>query len=189
MPVQNHFLKTIELSGLNSGTASLALSILIAKNLKKISNPEVIVPAYACPDLVAACAYAGVKCRLCDLAQNNTSYDINLLESLINENTIALAAINFLGIQERISEIFSIVQKKDILLIEDNAQWFPELNNSDHLTGDFICLSFGRGKPVSLLGGGCLLVKETILQNDPIEDLIKTIVHQNNDSKFFGFFC
>jgi hypothetical protein len=48
------------------------------------------------------------------------------------------------------------------LLIEDNAQWFPEPLPAAGLEGDLVCLSFGRGKPVSLLGGGVLLARDSI---------------------------
>ena len=174
---------------LNSGTAALALSVLISKKIKNISNPEVIIPAYTCPDLVAACAHAGVKCRLCDLDQNNTGYSLENLETLINDNTIAIIAINFLGIQERLFEISEMAKKNNVFLIEDNAQWYPELNHTESLFGDFVCLSFGRGKPVSLLGGGCILIKNSIAENQTIEDRIQTLAHQKNEQNNFIFFA
>src|SRR5690606_16976746 len=37
------------------------------------------------------------------------------------------------------------------------------------LEGDYVCISFGRGKPVSLLGGGLLLVKDSLPADLPIQ--------------------
>src|SRR5690625_5572657 len=42
-------------------------------------------------------------------------------------------------------------------LIEYNAHLFPDASVTGELRGGFVILSFGRGKPVSLLGGGLLL--------------------------------
>lgn len=167
---------------LNSGTAALALSVLLAKTIKQTSQPEVVVPAYACPDLVAACAYAGVKCRLCDLSQNNTSYSLEHLQSVINDNTIAIIAINFLGIAEHLPELARLAKTHNIALIEDNAQWFPELNSGNQLTGDFVCLSFGRGKPVSLLGGGAVLIKQTTFDRYQLASILEDSVASQPDS-------
>ena len=50
-----------------SGTAALAAAISAAKLLKNKNYPEVILPAYACPDLVSAAVFAGVKPVLVDL--------------------------------------------------------------------------------------------------------------------------
>lgn len=43
----------------NSGTAALSLSLIVAKTTNAEKN-EVILPAYGCPDLVAAIEYAGL---------------------------------------------------------------------------------------------------------------------------------
>src|SRR5690606_29642783 len=59
------------------------------------------------------------------------------------------------------------------LLIEDSAQWFPEPLDAPLLTGDVVVLSFGRGKPVSLLGGGALLVEESLWPKLPVDRVCK----------------
>ena len=101
----------------NSGTAALALSILLAKRLKPVPQSDVIIPAYACPYLVSACAFAGFKFSLFDLDQNNTAYSLDYLKSVINEHTIAIIAINFLGIQERLQELKNLTKSINITLM------------------------------------------------------------------------
>ena len=46
------------------------------------------------------------------------------------------------------------------VLIEDSAQAFPRDGGGDFWQGDLVVLSFGRGKPVSLLGGGAVLYRD-----------------------------
>ncbi len=171
-----------------SGTAALALSILVAKQLKSIEQAEVIIPGYACPDLVSACAFANTKCRLSDLEISNTAFSLEHIESVINDRTIAIVAVNFLGIEERLAELKALASKHNILLIEDNAQWWPEFNNGNtSLSGDCISISFGRGKPISMLGGGLTLISQTLLENSKINSLLETYGRKFIDSGSASF--
>ena len=150
---------------LNSGTAALALALRLARARRSdVTTPEVVLPGYACPDLVAAAAFAGVTPVLADVGADDPAYDPVALAAALGPSTVAVVAVNFLGIRERLADIRALLaERADALLIEDNAQWFPEPLPQPALTGDLVCLSFGRGKPVSLLGGGALLVRETLL--------------------------
>lgn len=145
----------------DSGTSALALALLAAKQRQShIDKPEVIIPAYCCPDLVAAADYAGVRSVVVDIDNNDPALDLVALSAAINKNTIAVIAVNFLGIRERLPELGLLLQQHpQISLIEDNAQWFPDTTEFANLAGDFVIFSFGRGKPLSLLGGGLLLAK------------------------------
>lgn len=146
----------------NSGTAALALALIAARKLRpQITQPQVILPGYGCPDLIAAAEYAGVGVVLADIGRDDPGYDLAALKAALTPSTIAVVAVNFLGIRERLTELRELIGP-DIALIEDNAQWFPE--PASDLQGDLVCLSFGRGKPVSLLGGGALLVKQTLAE-------------------------
>lgn len=156
---------TLEFAGyravwLQSGTAALALA-LIAARLRRpdVARPEVVLPGYGCPDLVAAAEFAGLRVVLSDIGDSDPGYDLAALPQALNANTVAVVAVNFLGIKERLADLRQLIPD-GVSLVEDNAQWFPE--PAADLCGDFICLSFGRGKPVSLLGGGALLVKESL---------------------------
>lgn len=53
----------------DSGTAALAASILVSISKKATPEPEVILPAYGCPDLISAVVYAGAKPVLVDLEE------------------------------------------------------------------------------------------------------------------------
>lgn len=148
----------------DSGTSALALALLQAKYLRpEIAQPEVILPGYCCPDLVAAAHYAGVKPIVVDINVDDPSFALDALRGALSNNTLAVVAINFLGLAENLPEL--LLLKRDfpqLLLVEDNAQWFPAAHEQNLLVGDFVTFSFGRGKPVSLLGGGLLLTKHPL---------------------------
>lgn len=147
----------------DSGTSALALAFLCARSLRnEIVSPEIILPGYCCPDLVAAAHYAGLSPVIIDISVDDPALNQAILRSAISEKTIAVVAVNFLGVAENLEALLGIkAEYPHLFIIEDNAQWFP---NSDAgelglLQGDFVIFSFGRGKPVSLLGGGLLLSK------------------------------
>lgn len=161
----------------DSGTSALALTIIAARQLQPdIKKPEVIIPAYGCPDLVAAAVYAEVQPVLVDIGTNDPGYDLNQLENAINHNTIAVIAVNFLGISDRLTEIKALLSNK-IILIEDNAQCYKALSKPDKITGDFAITSFGRGKPVGLLGGGLALIRSNYSKNISLNHIIKKSKH------------
>lgn len=148
----------------NSGTAALSVALILAKaQAHSVELPEVIIPAYCCPDLVAAAVYAGVKPVAVDIGPNDSGYLLDSLKVAVGQNTIAIIAINFLGIRDRLEEIKGLLDDR-VLLIEDNAQWYPEVDDSSPLVGDIVISSFGRGKPASILGGGVLLLKQGLLE-------------------------
>ncbi len=161
----------------DSGTAALALALsAIVKQLsaKKSHNthPEVLLPAYACPDLVSAVLYAGAKPVLIDLQADTPWMDLTRVTEAISAETVALIAVNFLGIAERLSALKKITEAYDIFLIEDNAQAMTinvDINSMQKhdggktMIGDIAIMSFGRGKPFSILGGGVVYSQNAIL--------------------------
>lgn len=139
------------------GTAALAAAVMAAMARRPTIAAEVLLPAYGCPDLISAILYAGAKPVLVDLAANTPWLDQTQLIEKINEHTVAIIGVNFLGIEERMAGLSAIAQEAGITLIEDSAQCLLEPSSDSQIRGDFIVQSFGRGKPVSLLGGGAVL--------------------------------
>jgi len=158
---------------LNSGTAALAAGLQIAQQHCKAKKPEVIIPAYCCPDLLSAILYNDMKPVLVDFIPDKPYMDLNGIEEALNENTVAVIAVNFLGIPERFREIKQLLQDMPTLLIEDSCQWFPESDEAfaSH-EGDLVVYSFGKGKPVCVLGGGALsVVSAAYLNYAPTDDI------------------
>lgn len=146
-----------------SGTAALAAAIIAAKRLKDVDSPEVILPAYGCPDLVSAAIYAGARPVLVDLEVDRPWMDLGQLSARISSHTVAIVAANLFGISERVPEIRPFARQVGAVVIEDSAQAFPGRGESDIWDSDLVVLSFGRGKPLSLLGGGAVLCRDARL--------------------------
>lgn len=155
-----------------SGTAALAASILVSINIKGISKPEVILPAYGCPDLISAVVYAGAKPVLVDLEADRPWMDLEQVSAHITADTVAVIAASLCGIPERLGILRQITEQSAVLLIEDSAQLFPGSIADANWQGDMIVISFGRGKPVSLLGGGAVLFRDerygSLLPDNPV---------------------
>lgn len=138
-----------------SGTAALAQAVAQLAARSSVSAPEVIIPAYGCPDLVAACLNAAVYPRLVDVAPTHWSYDLGALESTLSRNTVAVVAVNLLGLGDTSARLIRFCRDRNIPLIQDSAQFLPR--ESIEWPGDCVILSFGRGKPLNLLHGGALI--------------------------------
>ena len=138
-----------------SGTAALAQAIAACAARAARSSPEVILPAYGCPDLVAATLYAGVFPRLVDIAPSTWSYDGVSLEANLSPNTVGIIAVNLLGLGDQAHDLARLCQDRRIGLIQDSAQFLPR--EPIDWPGEYVVLSFGRGKPLNLLGGGALI--------------------------------
>jgi dTDP-4-amino-4,6-dideoxygalactose transaminase len=140
-----------------SGTMALASALQFAFQGKRDEQRDVLLPAYACPELVSAILYANGVPVLVDLETDRPWLSLKDLGEKISSNTAAIIAVDLLGITERLGQIRELIGELNITLIEDSAQKMPRNLKSNSWQGDIVILSFGRGKPVSLLGGGALL--------------------------------
>ncbi len=138
----------------NSGTGALTLSLqAISANSKR---KKVILPAYSCPSVLASIIKAGLKPVLCDTNLNNFGLKIENLRLKICEQTLAVIAVHLFGVPENIFTLKQLTHDEGIVLIEDAAQAFG--NKDLGSIGDIGIFSFSRGKPLTLLGGGAVLV-------------------------------
>ncbi len=153
----------------DSGTSALAVAVKCSLALRPgAQSPEVLMPAYGCPDLVSAIISQNLTPRLVDLEAGTPWMDLECLRASVSENTVAIIAVNFLGISERLDEVGKLASEFGLVLIEDSAQQFPPTSARAGIA-DFAVLSFGRGKPINLMGGGALLVRQDHYQtSNPI---------------------
>ena len=138
-----------------SGTAALAHALARCAARASVSAPEAIIPAYSCPDLVAACVHAAVSPRRVDIASSGWSYDLDELLHTLSNRTVAIVSVNLLGIADETPGLADLCHRRGITLIQDSAQFLPR--QPTEWPGDYVVLSFGRGKPMNLLHGGALI--------------------------------
>jgi dTDP-4-amino-4,6-dideoxygalactose transaminase len=139
-----------------SGTAALAAAVRAAITRTGGAQREVVLPAYACPNLVSAVWHAGGRPRLADLEPNRPWMHAAALEHAITPATVAVIAVDLFGLPERYDELIALARNRGLVVIQDSAQGFPR-RGERVWQGDLVVVSFGRGKPVSLLGGGAVL--------------------------------
>ena len=149
----------------SSGTCALAVALLDARLRHGGTHPEAIIPAYGCPQLVAACMFAGVRPRLVDTAREHWGYDLKEFQSSLSRDTVAVVAVNLLGVGDQSQVMRPLADAAGLLLIQDSAQYLP--TEATDWSGDYVVLSFGRGKPLNLLRGGALATRYATLPNLP----------------------
>lgn len=141
-----------------SGTAALAAAVAAALAIGR-GRTEVILPGYGCPALVSAVLHAGGRPVLADLEPGRPWLSRRAVEGALGRRTAAVVAVSLLGIPERLAMLREAADQAGALLIEDSAQAYPPAGLENGIA-DLIVLSLGRGKPVSLLGGGVLLYRD-----------------------------
>lgn len=144
-----------------SGTQALAAALAAARqaHASQTTRPEAIIPAYTCPDLIAACVCAGVHARVIDLpADGSWGYDEAAVRAALGPHTVALVCMNFLGTEPDAQMLAHLAAANGTALIQDSAQHFPA-DAPLQWAADYVVVSFGRGKPLNLLSGGALLVR------------------------------
>lgn len=155
-----------------SGTAALALALLLLRG-RAPERRRVLLPAYGCPDLVAAVVYAGLEPELIDLLPGEPFMSPEHLARRLDDTVLAVLGVHFLGLPERIATLHELAQRQAAVVIEDSAQRIPPAEDPASLA-DLVVVSFGRGKPAGALGGGALLVRESVYDAAEIEVLIGT---------------
>ncbi len=138
-----------------SGTAALSHALARCAARKPVHTPEVIIPAYGCPDLVAACIHASVFPRLADIAASGWAYDLDDLTRKLSPDTVAIVSVNLLGLPDGTPRLPELCRRCGVALVQDSAQFLPR--NPISWPADYIILSFGRGKPMNLLHGGAFI--------------------------------
>jgi len=162
----------------SSGTAALTIALKAAKLTSR--KRQVILPAYTCPSVFSAVVKSGLEPVLCDMKRRSFQIDQEQMESKIGADTLAIVAVHLYGIPEEIIALKELAGVHDVILMEDAAQGFKNRVGEDALGGgsnlgltkggylgsfgDLAILSFGRGKPLSLLHGGAVIVNNAGLK-------------------------
>lgn len=139
-----------------SGTAALAAALHGCRQLSA-QRDQVILPGYACPDLLSAVIHAGARPVLVDLAGDSFRFDPQQLTQCIGPQTLAVISVRFLGLEDDLTTLRNLCRGNGANLIIDSAQYFPCRADDSDWIGDYHILSFGRGKAVNLLHGGAVI--------------------------------
>lgn len=134
-----------------------ALRVAFAHLAALSARDEVWVSGYTCFSIPAAAVAAGLRVRLVDIGLDGR-IDPNALAQMPLERAAALVVSNLFGVPEPVAALREISKSRGVALVDDAAQSLGA-RSAEGLVGsrgDVGILSFGRGKPLSALGGGAL---------------------------------
>ncbi|WP_420552509.1 DegT/DnrJ/EryC1/StrS family aminotransferase [Tenacibaculum aiptasiae] len=108
----------------SGSTANLlaVAALFFTKNPKLKRGDEVIVPAVSWSTTYFPLQQYGLKLKFVDVDLETLNYDLEALESAISDNTKMIMIVNLLGNPNDFDKINSIIEGKDIFLIEDNCE-------------------------------------------------------------------
>ena len=151
----------------SSGTAALIVALKALRALEP-RRAEVVIPAYCCPNVLAAVVLAGAAPVLCDIGAQGAGYDERQLERLVGPQTLAVVVVHLLGVASETDAVIRLARSHGAYVVEDAAQAFGNeiVVNRAGAEGrrrrlgtlaDVGVFSFGRGKPLTLGAGGALV--------------------------------
>lgn len=109
----------------NSGSSAnlIAVAALFYRKENKLKRgDEVIVPAVSWATTYYPLYQYGLKIKFVDIDADTLNFDLNALQDAITDNTRMIFAVNLLGNPNDFAAIESIINGRDIILIEDNCE-------------------------------------------------------------------
>ena len=147
----------------SGSTANLLMiaSLFFTKNKKIIlkRGDEVIVPAVSWSTTYFPLQQYGLKLKFVDIDPDTLNFSINDLKSSISKKTKAILAVNLLGNPNDFKEINKIIDSREIILLEDNAESMGAIFDEKKagtfgLMGTF---SSFFSHHISTMEGGCIV--------------------------------
>jgi perosamine synthetase len=147
-----------------SGTASLIVALTTLRMGSK--RRQVLLPAYTCPLVALAVLHCGLDPVLCDLRPDHFDIDVDELNRLCGENTLAMIATHLGGRVADLAPVLEIARRTGAYVIEDAAQALGATWQGKPLgiVGDAGFYSLAVGKGLTLYEGGILLARDDRLR-------------------------
>jgi len=165
-----------------SGTAAILFALRALK-----CEGEALMPALLCVNPGSAAVYAGCRPAFCDVERDTYNVSPESLEASITSKTGCIIAVHEHGEPCNIEAIEEISQRHKVPLIEDSAKVLGVKMGSRSAGGfgEVSILSFGRGKPVEIVGGGGALTTDDPKLSGRLQKLIETYPYENVDEDIY----
>lgn len=146
-----------------SGTAALAIAIKRSLAIQRpIPAPRVALPAYGCPNLVAAALWAGATPVYYDLSPTAFAPRLETVSRLLEDRSIIVVHVDAFGamtLEPLIQQLEPNLASNRI--VHDLAQSFAPYVPAWQPSVRYSVVSTGRAKPVSLTLGGAVLTGDS----------------------------
>jgi len=143
------------------GSGTQALYAFLCALRKHSDRRYVAIAAYTCPEIAAAVVRGGFHAALLDLESNSAAASDR--SPVAWSDVAAVVLSNLYGIPESNSRWEKLAAEHGLVVIDDACQaalsldWQGRVGSRGHSVG---LLSFGRGKALSGIGGGALLIPQ-----------------------------
>ncbi len=148
----------------SSGTASLVVALNAIKQMS--SRRSVVISAYTCPWVPLAVLHCGLKPVLCDTLRGHFDMCQSSLNSVVDQDTLAVIPTHLAGRVSDIQKIIEIAHAAGAYVIEDSAQALGAKFKgvSTGTLGDIGFYSLGVGKGLTIFAGGVLVARESFMR-------------------------
>jgi len=149
-----------------------ALRVAFTHLAASTNRDEIVLPAYCCFSIPAAAVAAGLRVRLVDV-EISGQISMSALEKIPLEQAAAVVVTNLFGVPEQIENLTTLAREAGASVIDDAAQTLGAISKQGPVGArtDIGMLSFGRGKPLSALGGGALVWREAPVEYADSDDI------------------
>ena len=109
----------------NSGSSANLLMLTAAKILmgsKFGKKPNIIVPAVSWSTTFTPAYFLGYQLKFVDIDSQHFGLNLENVENALDENTVAILAVNLLGSAADLTRLRDLAKQKQILLLEDNCE-------------------------------------------------------------------
>jgi perosamine synthetase len=161
--ILKRYLGVQHLFSLSSGRAALTV---LFEGLKKCSDRrEVIIPAYTCFSVPSAVVRAGLRIRLCDVDPKTLDLDYDTLLRMDLGKVLCIVPSGLCGMPSDLVILEEVARTYGAFLVDDAAQCLGAAVGGRlcGTFGDAGFFSLGRGKNITAMGGGILLVHDEYL--------------------------
>jgi dTDP-4-amino-4,6-dideoxygalactose transaminase len=147
----------------SSGTDALEMCAIL---LDLHAGDEVILPSFTFVSTAVPFLMHGAKLVFADSSPYSPNMEAEQIEALITPKTKAIVVMHYAGVACRMDEIMQLVQKHNLMLVEDAALAIDSFHNGKALGsfGHLAAFSFHETKNIISGEGGMLVVNDPSLQ-------------------------
>lgn len=149
----------------NSGSSAVLLAFALLTNVKRKrrlkKNDEVLVPAVCWSTTFWPIVQCGLKPKFIDIDLKTYSPSYETIKKNITKNTKAMVLVNVLGNCSEMDKIKKLLDKKRIMLIEDNCESLGSKYKNKYLGtyGEVGAFSFYYSHQITAGEGGAIVCK------------------------------
>lgn len=125
----------------NSGSSANLAMLYALQQSGRMKNNKVIVPCVSWTTTVSPVIQLGMQPILCDASIDDLGLDVNQFRELCEQhNPACIVIVHVLGVPNNMTEIMSICEEYDIILLEDSCESVGSTYFGEH-TGTFGLMS------------------------------------------------